>query len=111
MATNLKKTIMRRVYYAYALNIMTSSALWQGFLLGACVALFGRLTHVAAIYRNLSATSLENTPTFIWNSFANALTHGEVLTVLVVLFMLGLTAKFFHSAARAAGLIRHVQVA
>jgi hypothetical protein len=100
MTTNLKKSIMRRVYYSYALSIATSSALWQGFLLGACIALFGRLTHVAAISHNFSSVPLKNAPEFVFNAFANALAGGEVLTVLVVLFMVLLGARFFYQTFR-----------
>ncbi len=109
MATNIKKTIMRRVYYSYALSIATASALWQGVLLGASIALFGRLTHVAAIYRNFAATKVENTPAFIWNSFEHALYNGEVTTVLVVLFMVGLTAKLLRRLARVVGTMKQVR--
>jgi hypothetical protein len=87
MATNLKKTIMRRVYYSYAVSFVSESMLWQGFVLGACIALFGRLTHVAAIAHNFGATKLENAPSFVWNSVAHALEGGEVMTVLVAFFM------------------------
>ncbi len=98
MATNLKKTIMRRVYYAYTLSIITSVALWQGFLLGACIALFGRLTHVAAISHNFSSVPLKSAPDFIFNAFVNAFNGGEVLTVLVSLTMIGLIVSFVKKA-------------
>ncbi|MEY2665175.1 MAG: hypothetical protein RLZZ480_280 [Candidatus Parcubacteria bacterium] len=94
MATNLKKTIMRRVYYSYAVRFVTDPVLWQGFVLGACIALFGRLTHVAAIVRNLEGTTVANAPSFVWYAFTNALAGGEILTVLVALFMVGLSVSF-----------------
>ena len=102
----LKKNIMRRVYYSYALSIMTSSALWQGALLGASVALFGRLTHVAAISHNFNSVPLKSAPDFIYNAFANALAGGEVLTVLVSIFMIGLTASFLYRATSAVAALR-----
>ena len=98
MRTKLQKNIMRRVYYSYAIDMATQPMLWQGFLLGACIALFGRMTHVASIVRNFEHTRIENTPNFVWGSFVNAFTHGEVLTVLVVLFMIGLSASFIYRA-------------
>ena len=98
MQTAIQKNIMRRVYYSYTLSFISQPMLWQGFVLGASVALFGRLTHVASIGRNFAHTSVENAPAFIFNSFANALAGGEVLTVLVALFMIGLTASFFYRA-------------
>ena len=98
MKSAISKNIMRRVYYSYAIDMATQPMLWQGFLLGACIALFGRMTHVASIVRNFEHTRIENAPHFVWSSFANALTHGEVLTVIVVLFMIGLSGSFVYRA-------------
>ena len=100
MNTNnkIKNNIMRRVYYSYAVDFASQPLLWQGFVLGACVAMFGRLTHVASIAHNLEHTTLANTPGFIWHAFTNAFASGEVLTGLVALFMIGLTAAFFYRA-------------
>jgi cell division protein FtsX len=93
MKSKLHQNVMRRVYYSFAISMATQPMLWQGFLLGASIALFGRLTHVASIAHNFAATRIENAPTFVWSSFVNAYTHGEVLTVLVVLFMIGLSVS------------------
>lgn len=111
MKTKLQKTIMRRVYYSFAVRTVTEPMLWQGFVLGVCAALFGRLVHVAAVVRNLEATKVENVPNFIWGSFINAFTGGEVLTALVALFMVVLSAKFFYRAVPALFLSRKLQAA
>lgn len=92
--TQVKKTIMRRVYYSYALSLSEHTMFRQGLVLGACIALFGRLTHVAAIIRNFEATRVADAPSFVFNSIMNAMTHGEVLTVLVVLFIAGISISF-----------------
>lgn len=98
MQTAIQKNIMRRVYYSYVLSFVSQPMLWQGFVLGACIALFGRLTHVASIAHNLGATNIENAPAFIYNSFVHALVGGEILTVLVSVFMVGLSLSFAHKA-------------
>lgn len=98
MKTAIHKTIMRRVYYSYALSIVTSAALWQGALLGASIALFGRLTHVAAISHNFSSVPLSSAPGFVFNAFVNAFNGGEILTVLVSVFMIGLSVSFVRKA-------------
>jgi hypothetical protein len=98
MKTKLQKTIMRRVYYSFAIRFVSEPMLWQGFILGACVALFGRLTHVAAIASNFEHTTIVNAPRYVWGSFATAFARGEVLTVLVVLFMVGLSLSFMARA-------------
>jgi hypothetical protein len=106
MKTAIQKNIMRRVYYSYALSIAASKATWQGFLLGACIALFGRLTHVASIAHNFAQTNVENAPAFIFNAFVNALQGGEVLTVLVSVFMIGLSLSFVYRAATVISSVR-----
>ncbi len=94
MTNTLRNNVMRRVYYSFALSFVTNPMLWQGFFLGASIALFGRLTHVASIIHNLAVTRIDHAPQFVWNSFVHAYTSGEVLTVLVVLFMIGLSISF-----------------
>lgn len=106
MKTNLHKTVMRRVYYSFALSFLGEAMLWQGVVLGACVALFGRLTHVAAIARNFEHTTIANAPSFVWSSFVNAYTHGEVLTVLVAFFMIALSLSFLY---RTVSVLRTIQ--
>jgi hypothetical protein len=93
MKSTIQSNVMRRVYYSYALSFVTQSVLWQGFLLGACIAAFGRLTHVASIADNLSHTSLTNLPTYILNTFINAIEGGELLTVLVTALIVMLVAS------------------
>lgn len=99
METKIQKNVMRRVYYSYALSFLAQPMLWQGFVLGGSIVLFGQLTHVASIARNFAHTNVENTPAFIFNSFANALVGGEVLTVLVSVFMIGLSLSFVFKTA------------
>lgn len=101
--TSTKKigpVVMRRVYYSYALSILESSEFWQGALLGTCIALFGRLTHVAKIIDNVWSLPFANMPEYVVKSFLYAATHGELLTALVVLLMVGLTLSFLHKAIR-----------
>src|SRR5690606_21328825 len=93
MTTALERRIMRRVYYSYALSLFEHRMFWQGALLGACVALFGRLTHVAALYHNLLQVPLGQLPKYVFGTFEGALQNGEVVTVLVVLFMVGLSVS------------------
>lgn len=80
-------SIMRRVYMSYALSIVGSTALWQGFLLGASIAAFGRLTHVAAIIENVLATPFGAVPNYVVATLFEATANGELVTVLSVLLM------------------------
>lgn len=84
---SLQNNVMTRVYYSFTLSFVTNGAFVQGVLLGGAVALFGRLTHVAAITNNLLSVPLGAVPTYVWNSVVTALADGKVLTVLVTAFI------------------------
>lgn len=90
----MKHIIMRRVYYSFALSILTSAALWQGVVLGASVAAFGRLTHVAAISNNILATPAGSVPAYVGNTILSSVGNGELMTVLVVVLMSTLSAMW-----------------
>jgi hypothetical protein len=111
MTNIIQKNIMRRVYYSYTLSLVTSVALWQGIVLGACVALFGRLTHVASIWNNLSHTAITQMPAFIAEAFLNALKSGEVTTALIVVVMLTLSASFAYQTAKLFRLLSTFRIA
>jgi len=99
MKSNIHRNVMRRVYYSYLVGMALEPMLWQGLVLGACVALFGRLTHVASIAHNFLGIPVGHVPEYVESAFVNAFTHGEVLTVLVVAFMVGLTVSFVYRAS------------
>lgn len=95
-APSLQKKIMRRVYYAYTIAIASHTMFWQGIVLGACIALFGRLTHVASIAHNFLEIPLANVPQYVATAFTSAISSGEMLTAFVALLMLGLAASFIY---------------
>lgn len=80
---SIRRRIMVRVWYSYVLSLVERSTFVHGFVLGGMIALFGRLTHVAALTSNLSQVPATSLPTYIWQTIVAALTGGEVLTVLV----------------------------
>ena len=88
---SLQSKVMRRVYMSYALSYTEQPMLYIGLVLGGAVAVCGRFTHVAAITENLLATSGENVPAYIVNSFLSAIARGELKTVLVVLTIASMT--------------------
>lgn len=106
MEQHIQRNIMRRVYYAYAVSIMTSSAFWQGVVLGGSVALFGRLTHVASLAENFLNVPVGQTPAYVLQSVTGAIASGELLTVLVTVLMAVLSGMF---AVRVASLLRTPQ--
>jgi hypothetical protein len=89
---NIKRRIMMRVWYSYALSVVTRGGFFYGVALGGIVALFGRLTHVAAITHNFLEVPVGSVPAFLWGTVTSALSGGEVLTVLVTLILVLMTA-------------------
>lgn len=89
---SIKRRIMMRVWYSYALSLVTRGGFVYGLALGGSVALFGRLTHVAAITHNLLEVPLGSVPSYVWTTITGALAGGEVLTVLVTLSLVIMTA-------------------
>ena len=88
---SIRRRIMLRVYYSYALSLATRSTFAYGLVLGGLIASFGRLTHVAAITHNLLEVPVGALPSFLWSTITSALAGGEVLTVLVTLSLLVMT--------------------
>ncbi len=84
---SIRRRIMVRVWYSYALSLVERGTFAHGLILGGLVALFGRLTHVAALTENLSHVPASMLPAYIWQTIAAALAGGEVLTVLVTLLL------------------------
>lgn len=98
--TTTKHIIMRRVFYSFALSIIESTVFWQGILLGACIAAFGRLTHVAAIWHNTLAVPIGDLPTYIVDTFSRAVLGGEFLTGLVTVLIVALSIKLARRLGR-----------
>jgi hypothetical protein len=104
MATITSKSIKRRVMYRVYLSFMISIAehryFWQGFLFGGCLALFGRLVHVAAVTDNVLATPLRQLPSYVAASFEQAFMSGEFLTILATLVMVTVGVSFIRAFFR-----------
>lgn len=80
---NTKSIIMRRVYYSYALSIFSQVVFWQGLFLGMAAVLLAHWLHVTSIIKNFLAVPVGNIPNFIAGSYVNAMTHGELMTVMM----------------------------
>lgn len=93
MKLSRKQTIMRRVYYSYGLSMVSEVLFWQGMFLSVTALLLGKWLHVASIAHNFLSVPVGNAPQYIWNSFWNAATNGEFLTVLTLLLACSMTVS------------------
>lgn len=80
----MQQAIMRRVYYSYALSIVSHTMFWRGMFLSVTGVFLADWLHVASIVHNFLSVPVGNAPQFVWNSFVNAVTHGELLTALTL---------------------------
>jgi hypothetical protein len=88
---SIKRRIMVRVWYSYILSLVERMPFAHGLVLGGVVALFGRLTHVAALTDNLLRVPVSAVPSYVWQTITSALKGGEVATVLVTLLLITLS--------------------
>lgn len=91
---------MYRVYLSFMISIAEHRYFWQGFLFGGCLALFGRLVHVAALADNMLATPLQHLPSYVGVTFERAFMSGEFLTILATLVMLTVGVSFMRAFVR-----------
>ncbi len=107
----MQKTIMRRVYYTYALSIVLHTMFWRGMFLSVAGVLLADWLHVASITHNFLSVPLSNTPQFVWNSFVNAATHGELLTALTLVLAGGVALSAGYHLAHLTSKQQHPKAA
>lgn len=84
MKSNMHSIIMRRVYFSYAVSIFTQAIFWQGLFLSVAAALLAKWLFVASIINNFLAVPVGRVPQYTVSIFENAITQGELLTVLTL---------------------------
>ena len=92
---------MRRVYYSYAISIFTQTIFWQGMFLSIAAALLAKWLFVASIVHNFLAVPMGRVPQYVMDSFGNAITHGELLTVLILILAAGVAISAGYHIAKA----------
>lgn len=92
---------MRRVYYSYALDIAGQTVFWQGIFLGAAAILLAHWLHVASIINNFLSVPVGQAPQFVVSSFAGAVSHGEMLTVVTLLLASAMTVSVGYKLTQA----------
>jgi len=88
----LQRKIMRGIYYAYALRLVSLPGVFQGFvMLGIMIALT-RFVSLGNVINNLSQVQLSHADTFVYN----AISTTELWTLLLIgLFVfLSLSLRF-----------------
>lgn len=83
----LRRKIMRGIYYAYAIRLVSLPGVWQGFLmLGTMIALT-RFVSIADVLRNLSNVELGRLGAYLYDA-ARSTETGTLLLVGLFIFCL-----------------------
>ncbi len=75
---------MRRVYAVFAWRMATHPITMQVGLFGAALLIFAKLVHVSRVADSMLSTSLNNLPSYLFNTVWHAFMRGEVLTLIAV---------------------------
>ena len=88
----LQRKIMRGIYYAYIIRIVTMPGVWQSFFMLVAFAGLTRFVSISNVLHNFSVSGVSNADTF----FYNAVRTTEVWTffLLGVLVFLSLSIRF-----------------
>jgi hypothetical protein len=80
MNNSLQRKIMRRIYYAYVLRMVTQPALLHGFFLLAMLIALTHFVSLGNVIQNMMSADLSNIPTFV----VNALMNTEAWTLVIL---------------------------
>jgi hypothetical protein len=98
---SIKRRIMLRVWYAYALSLTKNPFMLAGLVFGASVTLFVNLVSVPSIIMNLLDVRLGSVPEYIGQTLLSTWTNGNFLKlvslVLIVASVLYLRTLLKHS--------------
>lgn len=91
----MKRDIMLRVYYTYAISVVFHMAFVHGLALAFSAGLLARAVSVGSILHNLAATPVGYVPTYIFNAFSGTEAFVLALIGIIVFIMLsfGITLK------------------
>lgn len=74
----IKKSVMRRVYYTYALSVCCNYIALAGVVFAVSLHSFAQLVHVAKVWENFLSVPVGRAPGHI----LRVLSHGDFLTLL-----------------------------
>ena len=80
MNNKLSRTIMRRIYYAYAIGLITRPGIMQGVVMFSALILLMRYVSLGNVLANLMGVQVGNIGTFVYNAVATT----EVWTLLLL---------------------------
>lgn len=92
MNNTLHRTIMRRVYYAYFIRLITMPGVARGFVMVAALIGLTRFVSIRNVLVNLSHVEVGQVGTFFYNAVMH--THFMTLVLLGVIIYCLLSVRF-----------------
>jgi hypothetical protein len=86
----LQKKIMRGIYYAYAIRLVTIPGLWQGFVMLGTMIILTHFVSLGNVINNLSQIEMSHIDTFVYNAVRTTEIWTLLLIGLFVFFSLSL---------------------
>jgi hypothetical protein len=90
----LQRKIMRGIYYAYALRLISLPGIWQGFFMLGIVAALSRFVSPGNVFHNLLQVRVGELGNFLYESFLGTESWTLILGVLFVICFFSLRASF-----------------
>ncbi len=80
MAKKLQRKIMRGIYYAYALRMVSIPGVWQGTVMFAAMLVLTQFVSLGNVLQNISEAPVGHLGVY----FYNAVTNTEAWTLLTI---------------------------
>jgi hypothetical protein len=102
--TKLQKTIMRRVYYAYAIRVATLPGVFQGFVMLSALIALTYFVSIGNVIQNMEIVGFEGLGNFLYNAVRN--TEAWTLLIVGVLIFAAFSFRFTLKGPQSASLAK-----
>lgn len=86
----LQRTIMRRIYYAYMLRLVSLPGVWQGFFMVGVMSMLTHFVSITHVFENLAHVEVGQVGMF----FYNAVRSTEIWTLVLIGVFMFLSLSF-----------------
>ncbi len=81
---NLRRKIMRRVWYSFALRRVFSLTTLKAMILSASVGVFIQLVSVTSVVSNLLSVQVKAVPEYVWSTLVATASNGDFLKLITL---------------------------
>jgi hypothetical protein len=81
---SLRRKIMRRVWYSFAIRRVFSLTTLKGFALAVSAGIFVQIVSVTSLVNNLLSVQVKAVPEYVWSTLVASATSGEFLKLITL---------------------------